>query len=184
MSSDLAEIFSRRQRTGGIGVAPVQRQIMARPSECAALAAVFGLPGIAELAGDFTLTAGQGRGGGIIEAELSLRARITQICVVSLEPFDSVIREHAQLVFVPAARLGEDLEIAELNPDTLEDPDEIPYANESIDLGAVLAEQLALALPPYPRKPGVELPASATDSADNPFAGLAALRNRPANDPD
>jgi len=183
VSGDLAEIFSRRIRTGGIGSTPSQRDIIANASECAALAAVFGIPGIAELAGDFRLTAAKARGG-IIEAELTLRAKVTQICVLTLEPFDSVVTETACLAFVPAASLAEDSEIAELNPERLEGPDEIPYAGESIDLGAVLAEQLALALDPYPRKPGAELPASAQDSASNPFAALASRRSGPANDPE
>ena len=182
MSGDLANIFSRKMRAAGIGAAPVARQIVANDGECAALAEVFRLPGMAELSGDFILTSAKTHGG-VIDAELRLRARVMQTCVITLEPFDTVVQEIAQLRFVPATNLHEDAEIAELSPEALEAPDEIPYAGEVIDLGATLAEQLALALDPYPRKPGAELPAAAGGSAGNPFAVLAE-RNKPANDPE
>jgi hypothetical protein len=41
-----------------------------------------------------------------------------------------------------------------------------------------------LALDPYPRKPGAELPPGASGDASNPFAVLAARKNLPANDPE
>jgi hypothetical protein len=59
-----------------------------------------------------------------------------------------------------------------LDAETLESPDEIPYAGDSIDLGAVLAEQLALSLDPYPRKPGAALPPEAADEPETPFSIL------------
>ncbi len=43
-----------------------------------------------------------------------------------------------------------------------------------IDLGEALAEQLALALDPYPRKPGAKLPSEASDDGANPFSALKA----------
>ena len=39
-----------------------------------------------------------------------------------------------------------------------------------------MAEQLALALDPYPRAPGAALPSEANDAAEHPMAGLAKLR--------
>ena len=181
MSGDLAEIFSRKMRAASIGAAPVHRHVAARAEECAALAKAFGLPGIAELSGEFALSAEKTQNG-IIDAGLVLRARVTQICVITLEKFDAALAETARLRFVPAATVTEDAEIAELNPESLDGPDEIPYAGEAIDLGATLSEQLALALDPYPRKPGAQLPSNSGDSTGNPFAALAARRGNPAND--
>ncbi len=181
VSGDLGLIFSRKTRIGGIGAAPEPFRIVATDAECRALAAVFGLPAIAGLSGVFALSAAKGRGG-VIDAELSLTAKLTQICVLSLEPFDSVVAEQEKLRFVSAASLGESADIAQLNQENLEAPDEIPYMGDVIDLGAALAEQLALTLDPYPRKPGAELPAAREDSAANPFAALAAARNKPAPD--
>jgi hypothetical protein len=179
----LSEIFSRRMKAAPIGTVPVQRRIEADPAECAALAEVFGLKAIAGLAGDFTLASLAGTGG-VIEASLALTARVTQICVVSLEPFEANIAELARLRFIPAAKLREDSDIAEIDPESLEGPDELPYAGDVIDLGAALAEQLALALDPYPRKPGAKLPPGASSGDANPFAILAARKALPANDPE
>jgi len=169
--SDMSEVFSRREKLGGIWPA-MRRRIEANEPERAALAALFGLPAIASLSGDFELAHERG---GVIAATLKLRARVTQVCVVTLEPFEARVKEDAKLRFVPAAKMregGEDM----LDAETLEGPDEIFYAGETIDLGAVLTEQLALALDPYPRKPGAVLPQSVADDADNVFAALRGRR--------
>jgi hypothetical protein len=41
-----------------------------------------------------------------------------------------------------------------------------------LDLGEAVAEQLALALDPYPRVPGAELPEIESDPQERPFAAL------------
>jgi hypothetical protein len=179
----LSEIFSRRMKAAPIGAVPVGRRIEAEPAECAMLAASFGLPAIASLAGDFTLTS-LASSGGVIEAVLALTARVTQICVVSLEPFEARIAETARLRFIPSAKIREDSALVEIDPESLEGPDELPYSGDTIDLGAALAEQLALALDPYPRKPGATLPPGASSGDANPFAILAARNALPANDPE
>ncbi len=164
------EEFSRPVRAGQIKTQPQHFALAADTSTCAALAARFGLPAIAALAGDFTL---RHERAGIIAAQLRMCAHITQICVVSLEPFETQIDEQSELRFVPARSLPEADE-ADLSPESLDGPDEIPYTNDLIDLGAALAEQLALALDPYPRRPGAALPADAQDDSAHPFAQLAA----------
>ena len=179
----LAEIFSRKMKVGAIGTVAAERQIEANAAERAALAAEFDLQAIASLTGFFTLTSAASAGG-VIEATLDLAAEVTQICVVSLEPFEAKITETAKLRFIPVTALREESDIAELDPETLEGPDELPYAGDMIDLGAALAEQLALALDPYPRKPGAELPPTASSGEANPFAILAARKNLAANDPE
>jgi uncharacterized metal-binding protein YceD (DUF177 family) len=169
MNDEMSVLFSRRMKLGGIGQERVVREITANPAECAALAALFGLPAIAALHGQFTL-AHERRG--VLLADLALQARITQICVVTLEPFETQIAETAALRFVPQPN-SRDGEPVELDAETLEGPDEIFYTGEAIDIGAVLAEQLALALDPYPRKPGAALPAGfGEDAAQTPFAAL------------
>ena len=135
MSSEMSEVFSRRMRLSGIGAA-VARRIEANAAECAALAALFNLPAIGSLTGDFRLRHEQR---GIIAATLRLRAAVTQTCVITLEPFDAVVTEDAALRLVPAASIHEAAELV-VDADTLEGPDEIPYAGETIDLGAILAE--------------------------------------------
>ncbi|MDE2459071.1 MAG: DUF177 domain-containing protein [Rhodospirillales bacterium] len=154
--------------------------VIADAAQRAALAVRFGLPAISRLEGRFTL---QHERSGTITAALAMHASVTQICVVTLELFEATIQDVAALRFVPEAAmrqpLGDDTLEEDLTPDALDSPDEIPYANDIIDLGAALAEQLALTLDPYPRKPAAALPDTATDDNANPFAALAARFGKP-----
>lgn len=169
MNDDMSAVFSRRMKLGGVGAETVRREITANAQECAALATLFGLPAVAALSGVFTVAHERG---GVLQADLQLSARVTQLCVITLEPFDAKINEQAELRFVPAAKLREGEEV-ELDAETLDGPDEIPYSGEAIDLGAVLAEQLALVLDPYPRKPGAALPKEfGEEEPSGPFAAL------------
>jgi uncharacterized metal-binding protein YceD (DUF177 family) len=121
--------------------------------------------------------------------DLLLRGRLTatvvQPCVVTLEPVttdlsETVERRYAEDYALPA---GEEVEIPA--DDSLEP---LPAV---IDLGAVAAEALALALPLYPRRPGADLGefvhagAGVTPLRDTdlrPFAGLARLAGLAGHD--
>jgi len=168
----MAELFSRPFRAGQVRGAPVRVEVTAGPEDCTRLAAAFGLPAVAALSGVFELAH---EGGGVISAVLRLTARVTQDCVITLEPFEADVAETAALRFVPAARVKEG-EAVELDAEALDGPDEIPYAGDTIDLGAALAEQLALSLDPYPRKPGAVLPEDLVAEAETPFAALKGRR--------
>ena len=164
--------FCRRIPTGRIGAAGLEQTIEADAGERAALASRLRIPAIASFTCRFVLAAPRQ---GQIGAEAELRAELTRTCVVSLEPFETTVRERFALRFVP-----EGLEQDDPDPDSL---DELPYAGDMIDLGETAAEQLALALDPYPRMPGVALPPEGDlpDDAQAParinaFAALAALR--------
>jgi uncharacterized metal-binding protein YceD (DUF177 family) len=148
-----------------VGEHPYLIEVVADVAECAALAARMQIPAVRSLVCQFRLTTGQG---GSIAAQGALRARVTQICVVSLEPFDSDVHEDFRVRFVPAGRENDD--------DDPEADDELPYEGASIDLGEAAAEQLALALDPYPRAPGAVLPGDVEAGSDSPFAALARLR--------
>jgi hypothetical protein len=56
-----------------------------------------------------------------------------------------------------------------------EDPPE-PLPDGFIDLGALAVEFLALALDPFPRKPGAAFDSADSDETPSPFAALAALK--------
>ena len=160
--------FSRPVKAGHIHGAPQSYELAADDSTRAALAERFSLPAIAALTGVFVLSHHRS---GIISADLLMKARVTQLCVLTLEPFEASIEERVALHFVPAGKLEDEEDLA---PESLEGPDEIPYQDDVIDLGEALAEQLALALDPYPRKPGAVLPGEASDDGANPFATLKA----------
>ena len=109
------------------------------------------------------------RHGNTVEAEGALDAAVVQSCVVTLDPVTQRVAERFVIRFVPAGRESEDDD----DPDS---PDQIPYEGRSIDLGEAAAEQLALALDPYPRCPGAILDPAAQDPEEGGFAGLSVLR--------
>lgn len=123
-----------------------------------------------------------------------VRARATQICVVSLEPFESEIVEPVDVEFEPSrtpkpARAEErtsrrrrearpPLEEDEEDMDDLNAPDEI--VDGKVDLGALASEFLTLGIDPYPRKPGVAFEEPKEKSASvSPFARLAERKSDP-----
>ena len=128
------------------------------------------IPAVLSLRCTFRLTL---ESGGVVLAEGALEARLVRDCVVSLEPFETAVAERFRLRFVPAELLAEADEDALLDPDA---DDEIPYDGAAIDLGEAAAEQLALAMDPYPRRPGAALPDEASEAAESPFAALSRLR--------
>ena len=114
------------------------------------------------------------------------RAALVQTCVVTLEPVETLVDEAVDRRFAPASRLAE--AEALLPADAR---DELESLAAGIDAGEIAAEAVALALDPYPRKPGaafdgrVQGPPGAeplTDEAARPFAKLAALRDRGGED--
>jgi hypothetical protein len=120
------------------------------------------------------------KGGGRIQVAGRVRARIGQICVVSLDPIENDIDEAIDLIFAPPEQIPE---LADLVDDGAESDTEIPdppepIENGVIDLGRVATDALFLAVDPYPRKPDVvfEPPVVADDPDDHPFAALKALQ--------
>jgi uncharacterized metal-binding protein YceD (DUF177 family) len=133
-------------------------------AERQAVAQRLGLVAVHALTCGFELTKGQR---GSVVAEGQLRARVVQTCVVSLEPFDTTVQEDFRVRFVPAGTESDDLD--------LDADDEIPFTEKVLDLGEAATEQLALALEPFPRKPGAALPAEASEMPEGPFAKLLRL---------
>ena len=109
---------------------------------------------------------------------VSLEADIVQACVVTLEP----LRVHISRNFIRDLMLAEgpqrvakEIELTPVDDDGREEIDSLRY-----DLAVPVLEELALAIDPYPRAPGVEFepPGDETDSRPHPFAALQSLKNR------
>jgi len=164
----MTDTLSRPLPLDSIGPGGLDLTVEASPSHCAALAARMQIPAVLALCCRFRLTAGPGA---TVHARGELNARGVQICVVTLDPFELAIKESFAVRFVPEGEESDDLD-----PEAEED--EIPYQGNTLDLGETAAEQLALALDPYPRRPGASLPATDADSAPAAFAALAALQRR------
>jgi uncharacterized metal-binding protein YceD (DUF177 family) len=156
--------FHRTLSLDRIGLHGLDLTIEANPAECATLAERMKLPAVLDLSCAFHLIR---EGRDTVFARGVLRARITQTCVISLDDFDSTIEEVFQVRFVPSGEESDDIE-----PDS---DDEIPFEGNTIDLGEAAAEQLGLALDPYPRMPGVEMPEIEEDPEPHPFAALRRL---------
>ncbi|MHA7773401.1 YceD family protein [Roseibium sp. M-1] len=159
------------------------------PAELKTIAASFGLDAISKLTARFTLKPYRKEGLRVVGP---LKAEITQTCVVSLEPFDSRLEIEVDRTFEPASSrprkirdLNDDGEI-EIDLESLDPPDVI--LDGVLDLGAVICEEMALSLDPFPRRPGVEFESAEDDALPepeepetkpSPFAALKALKNQP-----
>ena len=140
--------------------------VEANATERAALAVRLGIVSIDRLECRFDLRRPEA---GTVPATGTLRASVVQTCVVSLEPFETTVQEDFEVCFVPEGMESDELD--------LEAIDEIPYAGGTLDLGEATTEQLALALDPFPRKPGATLPEDAGKLPEGPFAALQRLRS-------
>lgn len=157
--------LSRPVTLDRIGAHSLDVTVDATQQECAALAKRMKLPAMHALSCKFHLVR---ESRDVVFALGHLHARITQTCIVSLDDFDSTVDETFRIRFVPAGQESDDLDP--------EADDEIPFEASTIDLGEATAEQLGLALDPYPRMDGAALPEPEAEPAAHPFAGLAGLR--------
>ncbi|HLJ63478.1 MAG TPA: DUF177 domain-containing protein [Stellaceae bacterium] len=135
--------FSRPLDTVRLGPEDWVRDLAASPAEREALARRFGLLALPRLEARVTL---HRRADGAVRLSAALRAEVVQECVVSLKPVANRIEESFVLIFAEEEE-GRDLLIDE-------DADPIDsLGNGVIDLGEAVAQQLSLALDPYPRSP-------------------------------
>jgi hypothetical protein len=123
--------------SGGIDLA-----FEATSEECRRLAERFDLVAVARLAGHARLD----RQGRVIRLSGSLQADVVQSCVVSLEDVPATIDEAFECRFAqPGAELPDDLAW---------DQDIEPLEGTELNVGEVFAQQLGVALDPYPHADG------------------------------
>ena len=108
-------------------------------------------------------------------------ARLTQLCVVTLEPVSEHVAEDVELECWPADQIdAQSEEDGEPAADMLPGDPPVPIIEGKIDLGALAAEILANAINLYPRKEGAEFEwkdaGGEADKQQNPFAALANLK--------
>jgi uncharacterized metal-binding protein YceD (DUF177 family) len=168
--------LSRPVRVDQVPNSGMEFDIEAKPSERAALAERFGLVSIDALKARVRLRAMAG--GTLIRVSGTLTASLVQTCVVTLDPLPAEIEEEFSMTFADGEADAAGGEI-ELSLDDEDPPD--PIENGAIDVGEVVAEHLALALDPFPRKPGIEFQggedsAPLEEKKPSPFAALAQLR--------
>jgi uncharacterized metal-binding protein YceD (DUF177 family) len=171
------KIFSHPVPVGEIPEQGIDVTLSADAPTREALAKADGLVGIAALNADLHVAR---QGLSRFNVTGTVRAKITQTCVLTLEPFDSDVVEEVDVDFaepsVAASAAAEaDALSGTAQPADRDPPD--PIEGGAIDLGALAAEFLALGLDPYPHKPGAEFaPVSDPhDAAERPFDVLKKL---------
>ena len=148
--------FSRRVELARLGVHEGIYPISAKPEEREALARRFGLLSLDRLEAEIRL---QRLAGGMVRVKGRLGADVVQACVISLEPVASVL-ELDFAVLYGQAETGKSV-MVDLETDETE-----PFDGDAIDIGEAVAQQLALALDPYPRAPGATLASTSPGDKD------------------
>lgn len=158
-----------------LGSLEVVAQLSAGRGEREALAQRFDLLSLDSLSATVRLRRRSDKG--LIALRGQFSATVAQACVVSLEPVTSRLEESFELLYSTESgdAVDEDAVIdfsAEDLPETV-DP-------EGIDVGEAVAQQLAVALDPYPRRADACLPKEISTAAEaieeSPFAGLKVLK--------
>lgn len=157
---------------------PTRFDIVATPAQRKALAQELGLSRVDNLTFKGEIRP-SGKNDYVVVADL--KARIEQPCSISLQPVKTDISEAVHLTFLADYVVPDGDEVEMAADETI---DALP---EVIDAGQVATEALVLAIPLYPRAPGVALGETSftepgrkpLDDADlKPFAGLAGLKAR------
>jgi uncharacterized metal-binding protein YceD (DUF177 family) len=149
--------------------------LQASPDECRALAARFALLDLANFSGSVRVERVADDATFLVTGRLT--ADVVQTCVVTLEPVPGKVDAEFDRLFSRDLPVESDGEV-EIDPDA-ETPE--PLTSDRLDLGEVLAEELSLALDPYPRAPGADAHLAAFGGGEavgprSPFSGLAGLR--------
>ena len=154
-------------------------------SERASLAKRFGFLGLPAFSARVTVDR---RAGGQVVVEGRLRGRIVQACVLTLDPVTQDLDDAFRIVFKQDMADDLDPESGEAVLNSQADAPE-PLVGNVLDVGEIVAEQLSLAVDPYPRRPGAKLEdvlpkprqggRKGPPERRHPFAGLAALRDKP-----
>lgn len=172
--------FSRLVRADEVGDEDLVYEFEATADERRALAQRFSLLSLDRLTAVARVRRG-GSGGGL-RVRVNFAADVVQSCVVTLDPVPAHIEESLELAFVPEAEMPTESDVVVLDPEAEDPPEAI--RDGVIDLGEAVAEHLALALDPYPRKPGASVSellaqvAGEDDEEDrgSPFAALQRLK--------
>lgn len=171
--------------------------IDASPEACAALAKTCGIPSIDSVNARLVVTRWRKDG---LAVRGTICADVVQTCVVTLDPVAGRVEEGIACFFLPgyqgagasgdpSAPPSQGLEAAG------EDADIDDLVDGRLDLGALVAEHVALGLDPYPRKAGSVFEPTGDAGVDrggesgedrgedtgrsSPFAALSALKSGP-----
>lgn len=143
----------------------------ATTEERAAIALALGLVSLEALAVNATIEPWRGEG---VRLMGTVRAKVTQECVVTLEPVPGSVAEDFDVRLHPDAAPTREVAVDPEAPDPPE-----PLTGYEVDVGEIALQHFILGLDPYPRREGAafETPAE-EESVPSPFAALADLARR------
>ena len=162
--------FSRPVALTRLGAEPFRQEIAASEAERVALARRFDLVALDRLTATVELVR-RDKDRYVLRA--AFEAEFVQSCVVTLDPVAGAASEAFTLVYGPP-------EAEEEISGTVEDDVAFePLAGAVIDVGEAVAQQVALALPPFPRIAGATVETEAPAHGSGPFdAALSHLVER------
>ena len=147
--------------------------LLADEEERHGIAERLGLEGLSCLEAHAILS----RKGAMVRAQGRLAASLEQSCVVTGEPVAAHVDEPFDLYFMSEPESGgaeEEVQLGEA------DCDVIFHDGSAIDLGAAIADTLALSLDPYPRSASADAALKEagvlSETEASPFAALAKLK--------
>lgn len=160
---------------------PVLFDLRASAADEAELRRRFKLVGLEAVQANGTIYPLQGGAGLLVEGRV--HAQVTQNCVVTLEPVVQTVDERFSLEFGATLDVLDEATGEMIILPEQEQPDPMPEGG--LNVGELVAEQLALAIDPYPRKADADLQAVLRQlgidpdaGKTNPFAALAALKTK------
>ena len=119
------------------------------------------------------------RDGKEVRASGRIKAALEQRCVATGEPVPARVDEPFEILFLPEPQGRPDDEV-ELGAEEL---DVVFHDGSAIELGAAVADTLALVIDPYPRGPNADAALKAagvlSEEQVGPFAALAKLKGKP-----
>ena len=166
--------FSRAVTLEEIGREGLHKDLEASAEECMALAPRLGLLAISSVSAKLDIR--KSKDGSVVTVTGRLAAKVTQECIVTLEPVEAEVSTELSERFVRQEKIGSE---AIIEVEDEECYDEI-IEGDSIDIGEMVSQCLTLELEPYPRKEGIEFELSESDlnpeGVTGPFMELAGLK--------
>lgn len=174
--------FHRPVRVAELADGENSIEFAADATERQALARRFALVGLDRLEAHLTLVPADDRCG--LDVEGRLVAEVIQSCVVTLDPVRAKIDAVFRRAYAAEPPPEDDGDLGPSLLDVADPPD--PIVDGTVDLGEAVAEELALALDPFPRAAGVTFEefskkynkSKEIEDKSHPFAVLADLKRK------
>jgi len=172
---ETAPEFSHPISTARLSSKPSTYRLAANEGERAALARRFDLISLDRFEATVTL---KREPGDAVRFDGEIDADLVQACVVTTDPVPAKVTDRFTLIYRP------DIDEATADQMALDNPeDEIiePLIGDSIDIGEAVAQQLSVAMDPYPRSVGAQssILSAAADLIEDDEAGAPMARRNP-----